>query len=42
VTDYATNEPTVIANALGLALNAWYAPTITPEAYLPLVLKKSG
>jgi Tol biopolymer transport system component len=38
VEDYATNEPTIIANALGLALAAWYTvpasgnPTATPSA----------
>lgn len=40
VADYATNEPTIVANALGLALTAWYAPpatTITHHIYLPLL-----
>jgi len=42
VADYATNEPTIIANALGLALASWYAPSAAPTTryvYLPLALK---
>jgi hypothetical protein len=42
VADYATNEPTLVANALGLALATWYAPIATPMmtdyVYLPFVL----